>query len=113
MNQKRRQLATKFSWRTTGQRADVNWSVRFFAATLLLVIVPLLSFPVLAQTRIVQAIPTKSFGYLPLFVAQENGFYNDESLEVISPVVRSAAALPGRCLERSILRRLSLECGSP
>ncbi|HEY7165848.1 MAG TPA: ABC transporter substrate-binding protein [Candidatus Binatia bacterium] len=48
-----------------------------------------------AQTRIVQAIPTKSFGYLPLFVAQQNGFYSDEGLEVIAPVVRSAVALPG------------------
>src|ERR1044071_9058226 len=50
---------------------------------------------VLAQTKIVQAIPTKSFGYLPLFVAQQSGFYSDESLEVIAPVVRSAVALPG------------------
>src|ERR1043166_2359994 len=51
--------------------------------------------PALAQTKIVQAIPTKSFGYLPLFVAQESGFYGEESLEVIAPVVRSAVAVPG------------------
>jgi len=79
-------------------RASARWEhfgLRLFAVSLLLVTVLLFSFSVWAQTRIVQAIPTKSFGYLPLFVAQENGFYRDESLEVIAPVVRSAAALPG------------------
>jgi len=101
MNKKRRELAYKFSRRTNAQWKDLHWNSKLCAANLLqfiilsVVILPLLRSEVLAQTRIVQAIPTKSFGYLPLFVAQENGFYNDESLEVISPVVRSAAALPG------------------
>jgi ABC-type nitrate/sulfonate/bicarbonate transport system substrate-binding protein len=73
---------------------NLDW-LRFLAASSLLV-VRVLSFSVLAQTKDrTSHLPTKSFGYLPLFVAQENGFYKDESLEVIAPVVRSAAALPG------------------
>jgi ABC-type nitrate/sulfonate/bicarbonate transport system substrate-binding protein len=49
-----------------------------------------------AQTKIIQAIPTKSFGFLPLFVAQERGFYQAEGLEVLAPVMKmppSVAAL--------------------
>lgn len=49
-----------------------------------------------AQTRLIQAIPTKSFGFLPLFVAQERGFYHAEGLEVLAPVMKmppSVAAL--------------------
>ena len=49
-----------------------------------------------AQTRLIQAIPTKSFGFLPLFVAQERGFYQAEGLEVLAPVMKmppSVAAL--------------------
>ena len=41
-----------------------------------------------AQTRLIQAIPTKSFGFLPLFVAQERGFYHAEGLEVRAPVMK-------------------------
>jgi hypothetical protein len=49
-----------------------------------------------AQTRLIQAIPTKSFGFLPLLVAQERGFYQAEGLEVLAPVMKmppSVAAL--------------------
>jgi ABC-type nitrate/sulfonate/bicarbonate transport system substrate-binding protein len=49
-----------------------------------------------AQTRLIQAIPTKSFGFLPLLVAQERGFYHAEGLEVLAPVMKmppSVAAL--------------------
>lgn len=76
-------------------------TIRFLPATLAklgilgLAVLSIWNCQALAQTKIVQAIPTKSFGYLPLFVAQESGFYSDESLEVIAPVVRSAVALPG------------------
>jgi NitT/TauT family transport system substrate-binding protein len=48
------------------------------------------------QTRLIQAIPTKSFGFLPLLVAQERGFYHAEGLEVLTPVMKmppSVAAL--------------------
>jgi ABC-type nitrate/sulfonate/bicarbonate transport system substrate-binding protein len=51
---------------------------------------------VYCQTKIVQAIPTKSFGFLPLFVAQERGFYHAEGLEIVAPVMKmppSVAAL--------------------
>ncbi len=49
-----------------------------------------------AQTRLIQAIPTKSFGFLPLLVAQERGLYQAEGLEVLAPVMKmppSVAAL--------------------
>ncbi len=49
-----------------------------------------------AQTKIIQAIPTKSFGFLPLFVAQERGFYQADGLEVLAPIMKmppSVAAL--------------------
>jgi ABC-type nitrate/sulfonate/bicarbonate transport system substrate-binding protein len=49
-----------------------------------------------SQTRLIQAIPTKSFGFLPLFVAQQRGFYEAEGLEVLAPIMKmppSVAAL--------------------
>jgi ABC-type nitrate/sulfonate/bicarbonate transport system substrate-binding protein len=46
-----------------------------------------------AQTKIIQAIPTKSFGWLPLFVAQERGFYRAEGLEVIAPVMSPSTSV--------------------
>jgi ABC-type nitrate/sulfonate/bicarbonate transport system substrate-binding protein len=49
-----------------------------------------------SQARLIQAIPTKSFGFLPLFVAQERGFYQGEGLEVLAPIMKmppSVAAL--------------------
>jgi NitT/TauT family transport system substrate-binding protein len=41
-----------------------------------------------SQTRIIQALPTRSFGFLPLFVAQETGFYRAEGLEVAAPLMK-------------------------
>lgn len=49
-----------------------------------------------SQTKLIQAIPTKSFGFLPLFVAQERRFYQAEGLEVLAPIMKmppSVAAL--------------------
>lgn len=46
-----------------------------------------------AQTKIIQAIPTKSFGWLPLFVAQERGFYRAEGLEVVAPVMSPSTSV--------------------
>ena len=71
MNKKRRELAYKFSRRPNAQWKDLHWNSKLCGANLLqfiillVVILPLLRSEVLAQTRIVQAIPTKSFGYLP------------------------------------------------
>jgi NitT/TauT family transport system substrate-binding protein len=52
-----------------------------------------------AQTKLIQSIPAKSFGWLPSYVAQEKGFFKAEGLEVIIPVIRShvgmAALLSG------------------
>jgi ABC-type nitrate/sulfonate/bicarbonate transport system substrate-binding protein len=51
---------------------------------------------VYGQTRLIQAIPTKSFGFLPLFVAQQRGFYEAEGLEVLATIMKmppSVAAL--------------------
>ena len=109
MNKKRRELAYKFSRRTNAQWKDLHWNSKLCGANLLqfiillVVILPLLRSEVLAQTRIVQAIPTKSFGYLPLFVAQENGFYNDESLEVISPSCEVCCSASGASVRRNPL----------
>jgi len=46
-----------------------------------------------SQIRIVQAIPTRSFGFLPLFIAQERGFYRAEGLEVIAPVMKTSPSV--------------------
>jgi ABC-type nitrate/sulfonate/bicarbonate transport system substrate-binding protein len=47
------------------------------------------------QIKIVQAIPTKSFGFLPFFVAQEKGFFRDEGLEVSAPVMATGPSIAG------------------
>ncbi|MGH7768828.1 MAG: ABC transporter substrate-binding protein, partial [Candidatus Binatia bacterium] len=47
------------------------------------------------QIKIVQALPTKSFGFLPLFVAQEKGFYRSEGLEVSTPVMATGPSIAG------------------
>jgi NitT/TauT family transport system substrate-binding protein len=47
------------------------------------------------QTKIVQALPTKSFGFLPLFVALEKGFYRSEGLEVSTPVMATGPSVAG------------------
>ncbi|HSE86820.1 MAG TPA: ABC transporter substrate-binding protein [Candidatus Binatia bacterium] len=46
-----------------------------------------------SQTRLIQAIPTQSFGFLPLFVAQERGFYQAEGLEVLAPVMKTSPSV--------------------
>lgn len=47
------------------------------------------------QIKIVQAIPTKSFGFLPFFVAQEKGFFRSEGLEVSAPVMATGPSIAG------------------
>jgi NitT/TauT family transport system substrate-binding protein len=49
--------------------------------------------PACPQTRIIQAIPTRSFGFLPLFVAQETGLYQAEGLEVLAPVLKTSPSV--------------------
>ena len=52
-----------------------------------------------AQTKLIESIPAKSFGWLPSYVAQEKGFLKAEGLDIIIPVIRShvgmAALLSG------------------
>lgn len=48
-----------------------------------------------SQIKLVQAIPTKSFGFLPLLVAQEKGFYRAEGLEVANPIMKTPSAVAG------------------
>jgi NitT/TauT family transport system substrate-binding protein len=43
----------------------------------------------------VQALPVDSFGFLPLYVAREKGFFREEGLETESPVMGSNTALAG------------------
>jgi NitT/TauT family transport system substrate-binding protein len=47
------------------------------------------------QIKIVQAIPTKSFGFLPFFVAQEKGFFRAEGLEMSAPVMATGPSIAG------------------
>jgi NitT/TauT family transport system substrate-binding protein len=47
------------------------------------------------QINIVQALPTKSFGFLPVFVAQDKGFYRSEGLEVSTPVMATGPSIAG------------------
>jgi len=58
-------------------------------------IVFLQAAPAYAQIKIVQALPTKSFGFLPVFVAQEKGFYRSEGLEVSTPVMATGPSVVG------------------
>ena len=48
-----------------------------------------------ALTKVVQALPVDSFGFLPLYVAREKGFFREEGLETESPVMGSNTALAG------------------
>ena len=70
-------------------------------AVFLFLVWPILSEPRCsqAQTKLIESIPAKSFGWLPSYVAQEKGFFKAEGLEVIIPVIRShigmAALLSG------------------
>ena len=57
------------------------------------------------QTRLIQAIPTKSFGFLPLLVAQQRGFYQAEGLEVLAPVMKTVAQRRSAHFRRSALCR--------
>ena len=46
-------------------------------------------------TKVVQALPNQSFGFLPLYVAQAKGFFKDEGLQVEAPLMASSAAVAG------------------
>lgn len=45
-----------------------------------LVILLCLSIPLPASAERVKLLPSKSMGYLPLFVAQSRGFFKDEGI---------------------------------
>jgi ABC-type nitrate/sulfonate/bicarbonate transport system substrate-binding protein len=47
------------------------------------------------QIKIAQAIPTRSFGFLPFFVAHEKGFFRSEGLEVSAPVMATGPSVAG------------------
>jgi NitT/TauT family transport system substrate-binding protein len=46
-------------------------------------------------TRVVQALPVNSFGYLPLYIADDRGFFRDEGLDVERPIMAPNAAVAG------------------
>src|SRR5438067_932383 len=48
-----------------------------------------------ALKKVVQSLPVDSFGFLPLYVAREKGFFGEEGLELESPVMGSNTALAG------------------
>ena len=45
-------------------------------------------------TQVVQALPSRDFGYLPTTVTLSKGFFAEEGLEVEQPVMVSSAAIP-------------------
>jgi ABC-type nitrate/sulfonate/bicarbonate transport system substrate-binding protein len=45
-------------------------------------------------TRIIEALPTRDFGYLPSIVADAKGFFAESGLQVEMPVMASQAAIP-------------------
>ena len=47
-----------------------------------------------ALTKVVEALPTRDFGYLSSFVAVDKGFFADEGLDVELPNMTSQAAIP-------------------
>src|SRR5262249_61753709 len=46
-------------------------------------------------TKVVQALPVESFGFLPMYVGREKGFFADEGLDLQTPLMGSSAALAG------------------
>jgi NitT/TauT family transport system substrate-binding protein len=44
--------------------------------------------------RLVQALPTRDFGYLPLYVSQGKGYFAEEGLDVEIPVMTATTAIP-------------------
>jgi ABC-type nitrate/sulfonate/bicarbonate transport system substrate-binding protein len=46
-------------------------------------------------TKVVQALPVESFGFLPMYVGREKGFFRDEGLDLQTPLMGSSAALAG------------------
>ncbi|HLG72954.1 MAG TPA: ABC transporter substrate-binding protein [Chloroflexota bacterium] len=47
-----------------------------------------------ALTKVVEGLPTRDFGYLPSFVAQDRGFFAEEGLQVELPNMTSQVAIP-------------------
>jgi NitT/TauT family transport system substrate-binding protein len=45
-------------------------------------------------TKIVEALPTRDFGYLPSIVANAKGYYREAGLEVELPIMTSQVAIP-------------------
>src|SRR5262249_8920648 len=46
-------------------------------------------------TKVVQALPVESFGFLPMYVARAKGVFADEGLDVQTRLMGSSAALAG------------------
>src|SRR5438132_88403 len=47
-----------------------------------------------APTRLVHALPTRDFGYLPVLAAVSKGYFLEEGLEIEHPVMTTTAAIP-------------------
>jgi NitT/TauT family transport system substrate-binding protein len=46
-------------------------------------------------TKMVQALPVDSFGFLPLYVGREKGFFAEEGIDLETPIMGSSAAVAG------------------
>jgi NitT/TauT family transport system substrate-binding protein len=49
-----------------------------------------------AAIKVVYAIPGKSVGYLPIFVAKDQGFFRDENVEINIHIAKTQVALSGQ-----------------
>jgi ABC-type nitrate/sulfonate/bicarbonate transport system substrate-binding protein len=47
------------------------------------------------QTRVVQALPVESFGFVPLYVAREKGYFQEAGVDLETPIMGSSAAVAG------------------
>ena len=45
------------------------------------------SAPAMAADRVKLALPAKSMGYLPLFIAAHRGFFKDEAIDIEIPMM--------------------------
>ena len=45
------------------------------------------SLPAMAADRVKLALPAKSMGYLPLFIALQRGFFKDEAIDIEIPMM--------------------------
>jgi NitT/TauT family transport system substrate-binding protein len=64
-----------------------RWSLAAFLVLVLWPLAPLWIPPAFAADRVRLALPAKSMGYLPLFVALHRGFFKDDGIAIETPMM--------------------------